>query len=521
MLVSDIVRRNAIFFPDNDAVVVPGDRTVSWAELDQRTNQLARGFRQLGLEKGDRVAAYALNRAEYLEFFFACAKSGVIGAALNARLAPAELRAYLDYVEPGAVLVDVDLNEQADTFVSEVSSLRHVVGVGAGHGRDTDYEQLVQAQDAVEPDVTVHDTDPYQLGATSGTTGVPKAAVLTHRNAIAAMLNWLAEIPTQEGGTNLQNIPLFFNPGGPAGLHPVLMKGGRTVIFPAFDPGNFLRAVPEYCVTHSILVPTMVGMVLHHPEAEQHDVSTLQAVMLGGSPLPQEYLRRGREVLGDVFYPLYGMAESYSCGTILRPENQFTEGTEAQLRRLSSAGKPNVLMEVRVVGDDGEDVPRDNTTGGEVWLRGDTVSPEYFRMPDETAIARDGDWFKSGDVAVVDEEGFMTIVDRMKDVIITGGINVFSRDVEEALHDHPAVAQAAVIGIPSEKWGEAIHAVVVLAPDAEASEEELQAFAAERLADYKKPRSVEIRPELPIGGTGKILKKELRAPYWEGQERQV
>ncbi len=521
MLVSDIVRRNAIFFPDNDAVVVPGDRTVSWAQLDERTDQLARGFGELGLGKGDRVAAYALNRAEYLEFFFACAKSGVIGAALNARLAPSELRAYLDYVEPGAILVDVDLNEQADSFLPDVSSIEHVIGVGADHGRATDYEQLVQAQDAAEPDVTVYDTDPYQLGATSGTTGVPKAAVLTHRNAIAAMLNWLAEIPSQEGGTNLQNIPLFFNPGGPAGLHPVLMKGGRSVIFPAFDPGNFLRAIGEYGVTHSILVPTMVGMVLHHPEAEQHDVSTLRAVMLGGSPLPQEYLRRGREVLGDVFYPLYGMAESYSCGTILRPENQFTEGTEAQLRRLSSAGKPNVLMEVRVVGDDGKDVPRDNTTGGEVWLRGDTVSPEYFRMPEETAISREGDWFKSGDVAVVDDEGFMTIVDRMKDVIITGGINVFSREVEEVLHEHPAVAQVAVIGIPSDKWGEAIHAVVVLAPGAEATEEELQTFAAERLADYKKPRSVEIRSELPVGGTGKILKKELRAPYWEGQERQV
>ena len=521
MLVSDIVRRNAIFFPDNDAVVIPGDRTISWAQLDERTDQLARGFGELGLGKGDRVAAYALNRAEYLEFFFACAKSGVIGAALNARLAPSELRAYLDYVEPGAILVDVDLNEQADSFLPDVSSIEHVIGVGADHGRATDYEQLVQAQDAAEPDVTVYDTDPYQLGATSGTTGVPKAAVLTHRNAIAAMLNWLAEIPSQEGGTNLQNIPLFFNPGGPAGLHPVLMKGGRSVIFPAFDPGNFLRAIGEYGVTHSILVPTMVGMVLHHPEAEQHDVSTLRAVMLGGSPLPQEYLRRGREVLGDVFYPLYGMAESYSCGTILRPENQFTEGTEAQLRRLSSAGKPNVLMEVRVVGDDGKDVPRDNTTGGEVWLRGDTVSPEYFRMPEETAISREGDWFKSGDVAVVDDEGFMTIVDRMKDVIITGGINVFSREVEEVLHEHPAVAQVAVIGIPSDKWGEAIHAVVVLAPGAEATEEELQTFAAERLADYKKPRSVEIRSELPVGGTGKILKKELRAPYWEGQERQV
>lgn len=521
MLVSDIVRRNATFFTDNDAIVVPGERTVSWAELDQRTDKLARGFQELGLRKGDRVAAYALNCAEYMEFFFACAKSGVVGAALNARLAPREISAYLQYVEPIAILVHETLNEQADAYLGEVSSLRHVVGIGADHGRSNDYEELLTAQTASAPDVDVADTDPYQLGATSGTTGVPKAAVLTHRNAIAAMLNWMAEMPTPERGTNLQNIPLFFNPGGPAGLHPVLMKGGRTVIFPAFDPGNFLRAIPEYGVTHSILVPTMMGMALQHPELEEHDMSSLQGIMFGGSPLPREMLRRGREVFGDVFYPLYGMAETYSSGTILRPENQFSEGTEAQLRRLSSAGKPNVLMDIRVVGDDGEDVPRDNASAGEVWLRGDTVSPEYFRMPEETELSRDGEWFKSGDVAVVDEEGFMTIVDRKKDVIITGGINVFSREVEEVLYDHPAVAQAAVIGIPHETWGEAIHAVVVLAADGQATEEEVQAFAAERLADYKKPRSVEFRSELPISGTGKILKKELRAPYWEGRERQV
>ncbi len=178
-----------------------------------------------------------------------------------------------------------------------------------------------------------------------------------------------------------------------------------------------------------------------------------------------------------------------------------------------------MMLDVRVVDHEGDDVPKDNATGGEIWLKGDTVSPEYFRMPEETAGAREGEWFRSGDVATVDEEGFITIVDRMKDMIITGGINVFSRDVEEVLYQHPAVAQAAVIGVPHERWGEAIHAVVVLKPDASADEDELIAFTAERLASYKKPRSLEVRDELPISGTGKILKKELRKPFWEGQER--
>ena len=515
MLVGDIVRRNAEYFADDDAVVVPDQGPVSWAGLEQRTNQLARSFAELGLEKGDRVSMLAPNGLEYLEFFFACAKSGIIGAALNVRLAPAELTAYLgDIVEPRAILVHEQFNPLADAFLPEVGSIEHVVGIGVGHGRDLDYEQLLAAAPASDPGVHIEDTDRYQLGATSGTTGVPKAAVLSHRNAIAAMLNWLADFQAPETSTNLQNIPMFFNPGGPSGLHPVLMKGGRTVIFPSFEPGSFLRGVPQYGVTHSILVPTMISMVVDHPDAAEHDLSSLLAVNCGGSPVPRELLKRARPVFGDVFHPIYGLAETYSCGTILRPENQYTEGTEAQVRRLSSVGKPKVLMDVRVVDSEGHDVPHDNESGGEVWMRGDTVSSGYFGMPEETAKSREGEWFKTGDVAVVDEEGFISIVDRMKDIIITGGINVYSRDVEEAIYDHPAVSQVAVIGVPHEKWGEAIHAVVVLAPGASADEDELIEFASQRLADYKKPRSLEVREELPLGGTGKILKKELQAEFW-------
>ena len=329
------------------------------------------------------------------------------------------------------------------------------------------------------------------------------------------------DIPTPPESTNMQNIPLFFNPGGPSGLHPVLMKGGRTVIFPAFDPGNFLRSVPKYNVTHSILVPTMIGMVLSHPEAGQHDLSTLIGIGCGGAPIPRDMLERGRKVFGDVFYPMFGMAETYSCGMALRREDQFTEGTEEQVRRLTSAGKPHMFMQARAVDDDGNDIPKDNKTGGELWLKGDPVSPGYYRMPEETALSSEGEWFKTGDIVTIDRDGFITIVDRKKDIIITGGINVFSRDIEEALYSHPAVAQAAAIGIPHEKWGEAIHGIVTLEPGRTATPEELISFAAERLARYKKPRSLEIVDALPIGGTGKILKRELRAKYWEDKEQEV
>jgi acyl-CoA synthetase (AMP-forming)/AMP-acid ligase II len=514
MLISDIVRRNATFFGDRDATVVPDVGVRTWAELDQRSDALGQALMDLGIGKGDRVATLSSNAPEYLEFFFACAKTGIVGATCNIRLAPAELSAYLRYVEPSAIIVSADQAALARRFVSEVPSVHHVIGFGPGHGFDIDYESLLDAAPSGTPAVRVHDDELYQLASTSGTTGIPKGAMLTHANAIAAMLNWMAEIPMREGDTNLQCIPMFFNPGGPAQIHPVMMKGGRSVILAGFEPGAFLRAIPRFGVTHSTAVPTMLGMVLDHPECGRHDVSSLRAICTGGSPVPQPLVLRVREMLGNVLYPIFGMAETYSCGLVLRPENQHPEGSETQRRRLSSAGKPHVLVQARVVDDDGIDVAADNSTPGELWLRGDNVSPGYFRMDDETARSRRDGWFMTGDVAVIDGDAYITIVDRKKDMIITGGINVFCRDVEEAIYTHPAVAQCAVIGIPHPQWGEAIHAVVVLRPGASATSDEIMATAASQLAAYKKPRSVDIVEALPLGGTGNVLKRELRKQYW-------
>jgi acyl-CoA synthetase (AMP-forming)/AMP-acid ligase II len=511
MLVSAIVRRNADVFADRDAVVEPGRPTRSWADLERRTNRLARVLRTLGLGHGDRLAVLAPNVGEHLELFFAEAKTGIIGAPMNIRLTVHELAAYCRYVEPAALVVHGSLADVGRAVAAAAPSIRHVVGTGAGHGFDLDLDTLCAAQDDTDPGVPVRDDDVYQLAATSGTTGVAKAVALTHRNAWAAINNWLAEIPVHEEGTNLQNIPLFFNPGGPAGLHPVLVKGGRTVLFPGFDPGAFCDAVPRFGVTHTILVPTMIRMVLDHPAAASTDFSTLRAVVCGGSPVSRDLLLSARPVLGNVFFPHYGMAETYSCGLVLRPENQHTDGPAELVARLGSAGKPNVLMEVRVVGEDGRDIAKDATAVGEVWLRGDTVADAYYRMPEETAASRSGDWFRSGDLATVDRDGFVTIVDRAKDVIITGGINVHGREVEEVVVAHPSVGAAAVIGLPDDRWGEVVHAIVVAAPGSSVDIDAVLAFCAERLAGYKRPRSIEVVDALPLSATGKVLKRELRA----------
>ena len=511
MLVGDIVRRNARYFADCDAVVVPGGVTRSWAELDIRTNRFANALLGLGLTRGDRVAIFAPNCVEYFEFFFGCAKSGVVGAPTNVRLAPYEITAYYSYVTPRAILVHADLAEEARRWLSDVPGAEWVVGFGGDHGFDLDLERLIGAAAPEDPAVALDEDDTYMLGPTSGTTGIPKATILTHRNAISAMLNWLAEMPMPERGTALQNIPYFFNPGGPAGIHPVLLKGGRTVVYGGFTPRAFLEAVQEYGVTNTVAVPTMVQMIVAEPDCESFDLSSLKGVFSGGSPWNAPLFRRAREVLGDVIYPLYGMAESYSCGLTLRPESIVLDGTPEQQKQVTSAGKPHVLMQLRVAGVDGEEVPHDGETAGEIWMAGPTISPGYYEMPDETAVSREGEWFRTGDLAVVDTDGFVTIVDRLKDMIITGGINVFSIEVERALLQHPEVDQVAVIGLPHQTWGEAIHAVVCRVEGSTLTEAALVEFAGERLAGFKKPRSIEFVDALPVSATGKILKKVVRA----------
>lgn len=511
MRVSDIVRRNARYFRACDAVVVPDQATHSWGELEARSNALARALLALGLRKGDRLAALLPNCVEFFDFFYACAKTGVIGAPANIRLTAAELGAYFRYVEPTAILAHARLADTVRRFLPEVPSLRHVIGVGPDHGLPLDAAALRVAQSTTDPGCDVTEEDVFQLAPTSGTTGIPKGAITTHRSALAGIATYLGEFGVGERGTHIQAGPMFFNPGGPNSISPVHLKGGRSVLMDPFDPGRFLEYVERYRATHTNMAPTLLRMILDHPTCGKHDYSSMQIIASGGSPVPEALLERARAVFGDVVLPIYGMAETVSCGLVLRRENLILGGSPEARRRLTSAGKPMILIQVRVVTDDGTDVPQDNHTPGEIWLMGESVSRQYFRMLEETAASHRDGWFRSGDVAVVDEEGFITIVDRKKDVINTGGIKVFSRDIEEALYRHPDVVLVAAVGVPHEKWGEAIHAAVVVRPGSEVSVGDLLAFASSQLADFKKPRSLEIVESLPVSATGKILKKDLRA----------
>jgi acyl-CoA synthetase (AMP-forming)/AMP-acid ligase II len=511
VLVSDIVRKNAEYFGPRDAVVAPDTRTASWAELDERTDRLAKVLQRLGLTKGDRLAMFAPNCVEYVEFFFACAKSGVIGAPLNLRLSPAELTAYVNYVEPAAVLVHADEAEAARAWLAAVSSVNHAIGFGGDHGFDLDLERLLVAEDTGSPPTYATAVDPYMLCPTSGTTGRPKAAVLTQGNAISAIFGWLADYPVVEGDTNLQCIPQYLNAGGPSHIHPVFLKGGRSVLLPRFNAESFLRCVSQYGVTHTVAVPTMISAVLAHPDVAATNTSSLRCVVLGGAPLTRELVLATRESLGDCLYPTLGMAETFSCGLVLAPHNQHPDGTPAQLKQLGSLGRPHSHLLARIVDANDQDVPRDGTTPGEVLLRGDCISACYFELPDETAAAHRGEWLHTGDLAVIDAQGFITVVDRLKDIIITGGYNVASVEVEAVLGSHPGVEECAVVGRPHPVWGEAVHAIVVATAGVPVTEAELVEHLRGHLARYKHPRSFSFTDKLPRNSTGKVLKRQLRA----------
>lgn len=511
MLVSDIVRRNADYFGDRDAIIVPGTRTTSWYELDARTDQLARALARLGVRKGDRLAMLSPNGAEFIEFFFGCAKTGIVGAPLNLRLTTAELVDYLNYVGAVAVLVHAREVPAARAWLPHAPSVRHAIGFGGAHDLPLDLETLLAAEEPTPAGAAPSALDPYMLCPTSGTTGRMKAAVLTQGNAMSAIFGWLADYPVFEHDTYLQCIPQYLNAGGPSHVHPVFLKGGRSVVLPGFDAAAFLHAIGEYRVTHTIAVPTMVSAVLARADIENVDTSSLRCVVVGGAPVTRDLVLAARASLGDCLYPTLGMAETFSCGLVLTPENQHPNGTPAQLRQLGSLGRPHSHLMARVVDGEGIDVAKDGATHGQLLLKGDSVSSGYFEMPEETAAAHDNGWLRTGDVAVIDADGFITIVDRLKDVIISGGYNVAGGEVESALASHPAVMECAVVGRPHDRWGEAVHAFVVASPCSGLTSEALLAHVSGRLARYKQPRSFTFVEALPRNSTGKVLKRVLRA----------
>ncbi len=505
----------------NREAVTCGTTRYTWKEFDQRTDYLARGLAALGIQRGDRVAVLMLNCHRYLELYYAIARMGAVIVPLNIRLARPEIVFILNDSGSKALVVDktfAPYTTGRDTY----ETVEHIVYTGDEAPDAThNYEELIThgSQMLETVDQQMDDEDLSGLYYTGGTTGRAKGVMLSHKNIVSNAMNVAIAGRYTDQDSFLHTAPMF-HLGNTGSAFSLVMLGARNVFNPMFNPTHFLQTVQDEKVTLTFMVPTMINAVLNHPDIDKYDLSSIRRLAYGASPMPVELLKKGLKRLGQVFSQGYGMTETSPLLTGLDLNEHITEGTPEQVRRLASAGKEVVGVEVRVVNAEGEDVQPGEI--GEVIARGPNVMMGYWHMPEATATAVVDGWMHTGDLATVDEENYIFIIDRAKDMIISGGENIYSVEVENALYTHPAVLEAAVIGIPHPAWGEAVHAVVVLKPGTNVSEDDLISHTRTLIAGYKVPRSVEIVAEaLPKSGAGKILKRNLRDKYWSGNSRNV
>jgi long-chain acyl-CoA synthetase len=511
--------RRALQVNRSGTATIFGERTQDWTAFATRTAKLAGALTGLGYRPGDRIGILALNSDRYLESFFGLAWGGFVFVPINTRLAPPEIVYWLTDSGCTGLLIDDTFTSILPAVLPQTPDLRHIIHLGDGPTPDGQfsYERLI-AGALPAADAGRRGQDLAGIFYTGGTTGQSKGVMLSHANILANAQNIQPATPISDRTRFIHAAPMFHLADG-AMTFLVTAFGGSHTFLPRFDPAAFLRMVEEHGVTTALIVPTMINMLVHHPEVTQHDLSTLRGCPYGASPMPEAVIRRAMEVMPHVqFTQAYGQSEASPVMTLMPPEYHVFEGPYAG--RIKSAGRAALGCELRIMDEDDNEVPPH--TVGEICGRGPMVMLGYWRQPELTAHTLRNGWLHTGDGGYLDEEGFLFVVDRMKDMIVSGGENVYSAEVEEALYSHMAVAECAVIGVPDDTWGERVHAVVRLKSGTTATDKDLIAACHTRIANYKCPRSVTIQSDpLPISGAGKILKAELRRPYWQGLEKRV
>jgi len=501
------------------AATIYGERTRTWSELRDRVSRLAGALRAIGVAHDDRIAILALNSDRYYEYYFAVPWAGAVFVPINTRLAPAEIAFWLNDSKARVLFIDENFIDAHGRIKDQLKTVETVVYLGEGDAPDgmLTYEALIAGEPPVE-DAGRRDDDLTALLYTGGTTGRSKGVMLSHRNIVCDVLQSLRHIPMSKSTRALHAAPMFHAADGFFCMCGVAVAA-TNVIVPAFEPVSTMQTIAAARVESALLIPTMINMVVNHPQLPEHDLSCLQHIIYGASPMPEAVIRKAMEVLPQVkFTQAYGQTEASPVLTMLGPEDHALDGPHTE--RLASAGRALPGVELAIF--DEHDKPLPNGEVGEICARGPNVMLGYWNLPEATETTlRDG-WLHTGDGGRLDDDGYLFIVDRVKDMIVSGGENVYSAETENAVYQHPAVAECAVIGIPHDKWGEQVHAIVRLKSGASATEEELIDHCKELIAGYKCPRSIEFLEEpLPLSGAGKILKKDLRAPYWEGKERAV
>lgn len=487
------------------------DRLTSYRELAQRMARVANGLSSLGLEPQSRIAILTGNNDYFFEIWLGAALGGFVLTPINARLAPPEVVYIVNDSEAEVLIVDAPFRQLVEGIVPELSTVRHIVSLGE-HPEWLEYPHWRDEQTFAEVAVRGDPRDTMVQMYTSGTTGFPKGVELNHTAVLACARSMMGLDAWEPGEVALVTAPLFHTAGS-AWASCALQSGGTVVLLPELNAATMLTAIEENRVTQALLVPAVIQMALQSPECATKDFSSLKRLLYGASPITVPVLRQAIETFACEMEQGYGLTETVGPVAMLRPRDHLHDD------KLKSCGKAVPGSNIRVVDADGNDCPAGEV--GEIVVSGVQVMNGYWKRPEDTAAAIKDGWFHTGDAGYFDADGYLYIHDRLKDMIVSGAENVYPAEVERALEDFPGIADVAVIGVPDERWGEAVKALVVAAPGAGLSEEEIIDYARTRIARFKCPKSVDFVDAIPRNPSGKILKKFLREPYWQGHDRKV
>lgn len=507
MLLGDLATRNAKRYPNKAAIVFEEVR-LTFGELNARVNCISNALLSIGLATGDRVAFLLQNSNVFLEFFFGVAKAGMIAVPLNYRLSDRELLEVIEDSDAKLLVVGLGYEETAEKISQQSKNLENYIFIsesGIGHYH---FNEIIRSYSSSEP-VRIPSLDENSLAAiiyTGGTTGKSKGAMFTHRNFLESCANEIMGVGFRADECGLLAIPLFH-----ISIVHILCNfylGGTTILADRVDPKLMMETIEREKVTYTILVPTAILRLLESPDFGKYDLSTLRTIIYGGAPIPLELLKRTKKTLGDILVQVYGMTEACGTVTCLAKEDHVLEESETHNERIGSLGRALSNTEVKIVDDFGEEVP--TGTVGEIVVRGPMVMQGYWKKPEITEQAMRDGWLATGDLAMMDEDGFLYLNDRKKDMIISGGENIYSKEVENVLVSHPSILEAAVVGIPDLEWGEAVKAFVILKQGCQLNADEIIEFCKRNLANYKKPKAVEFVNSLPYTSIGKVDKVALR-----------
>jgi acyl-CoA synthetase (AMP-forming)/AMP-acid ligase II len=496
------------------------DETITFAELDRGSNRAANALLSLGVKRGDRIAFLGKNHPLYFEVLLGAAKIGAVMTPVNWRLAPPEVAYILDNCGAEIAFVAEGFADTLTKIRDQVPRVKHVIGIDAPDCSGPDYRQWRDDFSDDRPNETIGlDDDALQL-YTSGTTGRPKGAVMTHGSLLSSRSDeddeyehdWQRPI---EGDVTLLAMPCFHISGTGTGI-TTMIAGTNAIVLPEYDPGQALELIANYNISKIFLVPAAIQILLNHPRIDDVDFSRLKYITYGASPIPLELMKQAMDKLGCGFVQMYGMTETSGTIVTLNPEDHDPGGNP----KMRSVGKPLAGVEVKIIDETGADVAAG--TVGEIATRSSKNMSRYWNNDQATTETIDAErWLRTGDAGYLDEDGYLYIHDRVKDMIISGGENIYPAEVENAVYAHPKVADVAVIGVPDPKWGEAVKACVVVKEGEQLSEADIIAHSRDHIAGYKCPKSVDFIEALPRNPSGKILRRELRAPYWDGKDRAV